>query len=61
MRQLLDSSTWNQQQLIQLAAFLTPPHTVTHMQCFISQLELAVSSTGILGRIKNFTIPKSFI
>jgi hypothetical protein len=34
-----------------------PPHT----QYFISQLELAVSSTGILERIKNFTIPKSFI
>jgi hypothetical protein len=32
-----------------------------HTQCFISQLELAVSSTGILGRNKNFTIPKSFI
>jgi hypothetical protein len=28
---------------------------------FISQLELAISSTGILERIKNFTIPKSFI
>jgi hypothetical protein len=32
-----------------------------HTQWFISQLELAVSSTGILERIKNFTIPKSFI
>jgi hypothetical protein len=32
-----------------------------HTQCFISQLGLAVSSTGILERIKNFTIPKSFI
>jgi hypothetical protein len=57
MRQLLDSGTWHQQQLIQLAAFLIPPH----IQCFMSQLELAVSSTGILERIKNFTIPKSFI
>jgi hypothetical protein len=57
MRQLLDSSTWHQQQLIQLAALLTPTHT----QCFISQLELAISSTGILERIKNFTVPKSFI
>jgi hypothetical protein len=56
-RQLLDSGTWHQQPLIQLAAFLIPPHT----QCFMSQLELAVSSTGILERIKNFTIPKSFI
>jgi hypothetical protein len=56
MRQLLDSGTWHQQQLIQLAALLTP-----HKQCFISQLELAVSSTGILERIKNFIIPKSFI
>jgi len=27
----------------------------------MSQLELAVSSTGVLERIKNFTIPKSFI
>jgi hypothetical protein len=37
-------------------------HTPTpHTQYFISQLELAVSSTGILERIKNFTIPKSFI
>jgi hypothetical protein len=25
MRQLLDSSTWHQQQPIQLAAFITPP------------------------------------
>jgi len=30
-------------------------------QGFISKLELTVSSTGILERIKNFTIPKSFI
>jgi hypothetical protein len=56
MRQLLDSGTWHQQQLIQLAAFLTPPHTVVYFK-----LELTVSSTGILERIKNFTIPKSFI
>jgi hypothetical protein len=56
MRQLLDSGTWHQQQLKQLAAFLTP-----HTQWFNSQLKLTVSSTGILGRIKNFTIPKSFI
>jgi hypothetical protein len=42
----------SQQQLIQLASLLTPPHTV---------LELAVSSTGILKRIKNFAFPKSFI
>jgi hypothetical protein len=34
------------------------PHTP---HWFISQLELTVSSTGILERIKNFTIPKSFI
>jgi hypothetical protein len=32
-----------------------------HTQCFISQLGLAVSSTGILERNRNFTIPKSFI
>jgi hypothetical protein len=57
MWQPLDSGTWHQQQLIQLAALLTPSHT----QWFVSQLELAVSSTGILERIKNFTIPKSFI
>jgi hypothetical protein len=30
-------------------------------QWFISQLELTVYFTGILERIKNFTIPKSFI
>jgi hypothetical protein len=36
------------------------PHT-PHTQWFISQLELTVSSTGILERIKNFTIPKRFI
>jgi hypothetical protein len=56
MQQLLDSGTWHQQQLKQLAAFLIPLDTV-----FISQLELTVYSTGILERIKNFTIPKSFI
>jgi hypothetical protein len=56
MRQLLDSGTWHQQQLIKLAALLTP-----HTECFISQLELTVSSKGILERIKKFTIPKSFI
>jgi hypothetical protein len=32
-----------------------------HTQFFMSQLELTVSSTGILERIKNFTTPKSFI
>ncbi len=32
-----------------------------HTQCFMSQLELTVSSTGILERIMNFTVPKSFI
>jgi hypothetical protein len=45
----------------ELAAFLTtspPPPTHTG---FISQLELTVYSTGIFERIKNFTIPKSFI
>jgi hypothetical protein len=30
-----------------------------HTQCFMSQLELTVYSTGILERIKNFTIPKA--
>jgi hypothetical protein len=35
-------------------------HTL-HTQWFISQLELAVSSTGTLERIKKFNIPKSFI
>ena len=40
----------------QLAAFLTPPHTVVYF-------ELGINSffTGILERIKNFTILKSFI
>ncbi len=35
MRQLLDSSTWHQQQLIQLAAFLTPPppHSALFHSC----------------------------
>jgi hypothetical protein len=56
MRQLLDCGTGHQQQLKQLAAFHTP-----HTQWFISQLKLTVYSTGILERIKNFTIPKSFI
>jgi hypothetical protein len=56
MRQLLDSGTWHQQQLKQLAAFLHP-----NTQWFISQLELTVYSTEILERIKKFTIPKSFI
>jgi hypothetical protein len=55
-RQLLDCGTWHQQQLKQLAAFLTP-----HTQWFISQLKLTVYSTGILERIKKFSIPKSFI
>jgi hypothetical protein len=32
----------------------TPKHTVLYFT-------VAVSSTGILERIKNFTIPKSFI
>jgi hypothetical protein len=56
MRQLLDSGTWHQQQLIQLAAFLTPPHTVVYFTAGINSF-----FTGILERIKNFTIPKSFI
>ena len=47
MRQLLDSSTWHQQQLIQLAAFLTP-----HTQWFISQLELTVSSQEYLKELR---------
>jgi hypothetical protein len=42
----------------QTAGSLT--HT-PHTQWFISQLGLTVSSTGMLERIKNFTIPKSFI
>jgi hypothetical protein len=36
MRQLLDSSTWHQQQLIQLAAFLTTTHTVLYFTAGIS-------------------------
>jgi hypothetical protein len=37
------------------------PFSHPNTQRFISQLELTVYSTGILERIKNFTIPKSFI
>ena len=44
----LDSGTWHQQQLIQLAALLTPPHT----QWFISQLELTVSSQEYLKELR---------
>ena len=47
MRQLLDSGTWHQQQLIQLAAFLTP-----HTQWFISQQELTVSSQEYLNELR---------
>ena len=47
MRQLLDSGTWHQQQLIQLAAILTP-----HTQWFISQLELTVSSQKYLKELR---------
>jgi hypothetical protein len=56
MRQLLDSGTWHQQQLTQLAAFLTPPDTVVYFTAGINSF-----FTGILERIKNFTIPNSFI
>jgi hypothetical protein len=56
MRKLLDSGTWHQQELIQLAAFLTPTHTVVYFTAGINSF-----FTGILERIKNFTIPKSFI
>jgi hypothetical protein len=38
MRQLLDSDTWHQQQLKQLAAFLTPPHTVVYFTAGINSL-----------------------
>jgi hypothetical protein len=37
------------------------PFSHPNTQWFISQLELTVYSTGILERIKNFTILKSFI
>ena len=47
MWQLLDSGTWHQQQLIQLAAFLTP-----HTQWFNSQLELTVSSQEYLKELR---------
>jgi hypothetical protein len=40
------------------AGSLTHTHTHTVLYC---TLGLAVSSTGILERIKNLTIPKSFI
>jgi hypothetical protein len=56
MRQLLDSGTWHQQQFTQLAAFLTHPHTVVYFIAGINNF-----FTGILERIKNFTMPKSFI
>jgi hypothetical protein len=56
MRQLLDSST-----CINSSSYSCQPYSHPHTQWFISQLELTVSSTGILERIKNFTIPKSFI
>jgi hypothetical protein len=38
MRQLLDSGTWHQQQLKQLAAFLTPQHTVLYFTAGINSL-----------------------
>jgi hypothetical protein len=38
MRQLLDSGTWHQQQLKQLAAFLTPQHTVVYFTAGINSL-----------------------
>jgi hypothetical protein len=47
MGQLLDSGTWHQQQLIQLAAFLRP-----HTQWFNSQLELTVSSQEYLKELR---------
>jgi hypothetical protein len=47
MGQLLDRSTWHQQQLIQLEAFLTP-----HTQWFNSQLELTVSSQEYLKELR---------
>jgi hypothetical protein len=47
MRQLLDSGTWHQQQLIQLAAFLTPPHTVVYFTAGINSF-----FTGILEELR---------
>jgi hypothetical protein len=38
MRQLLDSGTWHQQQLKQLAAFLTPQHTGVYFTAGINSL-----------------------
>ena len=38
MRQLLDCGTWHQQQLKQLAAFLTPTHTVVYFTAGINSL-----------------------
>jgi hypothetical protein len=38
MRQLLDSDTWHQQQLKQLAAFLTPQHSVVYFTAGINSL-----------------------
>jgi hypothetical protein len=47
-------STWHQQQLIQLAAFLTP-----HTQWFISQLELTVSSQEYLKELRKLLFQRA--
>jgi hypothetical protein len=46
---------------INSSSYSWQPFSHPHTQWFISQLELTVFFTGILERIKNFTIPKSFI
>jgi hypothetical protein len=57
MRQLLDTAAHG----INSSSNSWQPFSQLNTQWFISLLELAVYSTGILERIKNFTIPKSFI
>jgi deoxyadenosine/deoxycytidine kinase len=58
MRQLLDSGTWHQQQLIQATAgsLSHTPHTVVYFTAGINSF-----LHRILERIKNFTILKSYI
>ncbi len=54
-------SCWTAAHGINSSSYSWQPFSHPHIQYFISQLELAVSSTGILESIKNFTILKSFI
>ena len=60
-KQLTCGSCWTAAHGINSSSYSWQPFSHPHTQCFISQLELTVSSTGILERIKNFIISKSFI